>query len=1285
MVFPQTPLPLKVELMVGSTWTDVTSDVRGEQQIRINRGRSDEGSSVEPTRCTFTLDNNSGNYSPKNPNGAYYGQIGRNTPCRVSVHTGSIYLDLPGSTTAYAETADTAVLDITGDLDVRVDASLINWLPPDGAPTTESIEIIGKMQSTSQQSWLLAMQGGHIMLAWSNNGTAFLTAKSTESPVIPGAGGRLAIRATLDVDNGAGGRTIRFYTSDTLDGVWTQLGDPVVQSGTTSIFSSTSSVRIGKASVYGYSQPIGRFHAAEIRNGIWGTVVANPYFSNQAVGTTSFADSAGRTWTVNGAAAITNRKTRFTGEISAWPVRWETKHDVVVQVEASGVMRRLSQGASPVRSALYREYTSPTRSGIVAYWPMEDGSTATSFASALDGEQGMTVTSFGVERASYSNYVASDALPAFTTGRARGRVPSYTATPYIFMRFFIAVPSSGVPTTQRLLSFSQSGTARTWRLYINSAGNLDLRAYNEDGTQVLATGFSSWSVNGVERIIVVELSQDGADIDYLFAPFLLEDMAIDRALLLPTSGTLAGYTVGAATEVRVGEDGDMNGTAIGHIVFSNSNTTFVNSTGSMIGWDGETADARIYRLGDEDQIPAFPTGATEQDLGPQRLSALLDLMREAEAADGGILYELRDAVGLAYRTRVSLYNQPAAMVLDYEGDDGLVTPLDPVDDDQRVRNDVTVARSGGSSARVTLDEGTLSTQAPPDGVGRYDESLTLNLHDDEQVANHAGWRLHLGTWDATRYPVVKLLLQNATHMIEDAAALDIGDRFHITNPPSWLPPDTIDLRVEGYTETLDQFTWTLEYNCSPAGAWDVGWVGSATTASYAREFASLDTAGSQLAEALTSTETDVDILTTSGPRWTDEVKDTPFDLRTGGEVMTVTAPSSLLNTNPFFDTTVTGWTAQSSSISWSQSYVCPHPRALGSLRIVPDGVSAIGGALGDATAIGSITPGVVYTLSCWVFSVNGWSDLQPCVNWYDSGGSLVSSATGTSMTVASSVWTYLEQDFTAPASSSQAKVRLRHGGTPAASDIWYVWAARITRSKSSWLHDTFPRTVASGWGSADTGQAWSTSGGTAADYAVTGGYGSHTVATAGVSRRSFTGFTYADFDVYVSLTTSATATGGSLFAGPTGRYTDSDNLYKARVEFSTSNTLTLTIRKRLASVESQLGAYTLMGAYTPGTYVRVRFQAEGSTLRAKAWLASGVEPDPWQIEVTDTSLTTSLFIGVRSISSSANTNVNPQVRYDDLEVVNPQTFTVTRSQNGVVKTHSAGADVALANPLIIAL
>ena len=1288
MAFPETILPLQVDLSLdGTTWTDVTSDVRGDDQIRITRGRSDWGQQVDAGRCSLTLSNTDGKYSPRNPESPYFGQIGRNTPVRVSVNTGSVALDLAGASGDLAFTADHATLDITGDIDIRFDATLLNWYLADRdlgqVDTSLRTELIGKFSTTGdQRSWILYTRHGYLALEWSEAGTSTVkSVTSTQQLAIP-ASGRLAVRVTLDVNNGASGHTAVFYTSDSISGTWTQLGDAVVGSGTTSIFASTATLRIGDATNITYDEAIGSVHAAQVRTGIGGTVVANPDFTAQTSGATSFVDSAGRTWQLNGTAAITNRKVRFVGEVASWTPRWDTGgHDVVTEVEAAGVMRRLAQGAVPAKSPMYREFTNPTRANIPAYWPMEDGSDATELASAFDGHAPIQLTG-AVTPAGYSDWRASDALPTIDTGSMRVTVPTYTATSYLFVRFFAHVPAAGPVSTQRLISFTQSGTAITWSLYVSTGGGLDLRAYNNEGTQILASGFFAFNINDEKVSIGIELTQDGSDIDYTLFVYYIDDSSLSDAVASAIAGTLSGYTVGRATSVRFGQDGAMNGTAVGHLAIADSNTAFIGTVGALHGWEGETAAARIHRLGLEEDIAAFATAPGDETMGVQSRDTVLALMRNAGEVDEGILAEQRSILGIRHVQRTSLYNQPVTLTLDYTGDDGLVAPLGPVDDDQSVTNDVTVSRDGGSSARAVLETGALSTQSPPDGIGLYDVAYTLKLHDDTQPTHHAGWRLHIGTWDEIRTPQVTVNLANAPASIEAAAAVDVGSRIQITNPPVWLPPDTLDLLVQGYSEVLDQFTWTITYNCAPAGPFNVAWSGDDDNATVEREFVWGDTEGSELADGLDETDTAVHVLTTVEPRWTDDVGDTPFDLRVGGEVMTVTAPHSLINTNPFFTSATTGWTAQNGSIARSTAQVNPHPRAAASLLITPNGSSSFGGATCSAV---SVLPGVQYTVSLWAYSPGGHSNLQPMVDWFNSGGTYISSGTASGTAVAAGVWTYLEATYTAPSTAATGLVWARHDGTPAASAVWYAWAVRITRTKSSWLHDTFPRTAASGWGTADTGQAWSTGGGTAADFSVTGGYGAHRLATVNASRRTFVDFAYSDFDVYVSMTTSATATGGFLSGGPTGRYVDSDNLYMARVEVSTANALTLTIRKRVAAVETSLGSYSLMDTYTAGTYVRVRFQTMGSTLRAKAWLASGLEPGPWQITVTDTDLTDSDFIGLRSISSSSNTNVNPEIRYDDFEVVNPQTLTVTRSQNGVVKTHAAEADVRLAFPTYSAL
>lgn len=1135
MTFPQTNLTLSVAFAFdGTTWTDVTSDVRYEQKVRITRGRSDWGSQVDFGRCSFALSNTDGKYSPRNPEGTYYGQIGRNTPVRVSVGYGSVALDLPGSEGDYATTADAAALDITGDIDIRFDATLENWFLPDypsgGATDFDRTELIGKAAS-GQVSWILYVRRGKLYLVWSTNGSTLKAIVSTADLPLT-ADGRLAVRATLDVDNGASGHTVTFYTSTSLSGSWTQLGDAVTGSGTTSIHSGTAALRIGSIPDVSYDEAIGLVHGIEVRSGIGGSAVANPDFTAQSSGTTSFADAAGRTWTLGGNAAITNRKTRFVGEVASWIPRWETGgFDVVTEVEAAGVLRRLGQGAVPLKSPMYRELTSVGRADVVAYWPMEDGEDATQFGSAIDGHPAMQITG-SVTPAAYSDWVGSDAVATIGTGSLKVAVPSYSldsSTPANMLAFFVRVPSGGVVSTQRLISWGGTGTVVSWSLFVNTSGDLEIIAYDSDGIAMYTSGFEAAQINGLEKLVVIRLTQTGAT----EVTILLQVMDIagsmgtavpdDNPELFTFTDALPNGTMGVVSSVRLGEDGAMNGTAIGHIAVGNATTSFNGIAGPAVGWNAEEGPSRVMRLGGEESVHAYATGGGDEQMGVQARSTAVELMRAAEAVDKGILAEQRSVLGIRYVTRASLYNQPVTLTLNYTGTDGLVTPLDPVDDDQAVTNDVTEQRTGGASARATLDTGALSTQAPPDGIGLYDTSYTTNLLDDTQPLHHASWRLHLGTWDEIRCPQVTVNLAAAPASIEDAAAVDVGSRIQITNPPVWMPPDTLDLLVQGYSEILDQRTWTITYNCTPAGPFNVATEGDAL---YNRA----DTEGSELAASMTSGATTGYVSTTSGPVWTTDSAEHPFSIRVAGEVMSVT-------------------------------------------------------------------------------------------------------------------------------------------------DV------------DSFLTDAFGRSSSSSWGTADSGQSWSTGGGTAADFNVTSGYGSHRLATTNASRRTFVTFDYDDFDYYTSLTTSATATGGSLYGGPTGRYVDSDNLYMARVEFTTGNAVILSIRKRVAAVETELGTYSLAGfTYTPGTtYIRVRFQVIGSTLRAKAWESTGLEYGPWQIEVTDTSLTTSDFLGVRSISASANTNVNPEVRYDNLETISPQKFTVTRSVNGVTKAQAAGADVRLAYPAYAAL
>ncbi|WP_406420909.1 hypothetical protein [Streptomyces sp. NBC_00842] len=910
MVFPITPLDVRTEIQVASAWVDVTADTYTRDTITISdRGSADEVSTSEPSKCNLTLNNRSGKYSPRNPLSPYYGLIGRNTPVRVSVPGPESYLSLDGTTTSYARTPDVAALDIAGDLDIRVEATA-DWT----ARTSQSL--IGKwISATNQRSYLLRLEPGLLTLNWSVTGAATLFV-SQPLPALPR---RAALRATLDVDNGSSGFTVNMYWATSMDGPWTMIGTPFTATGTTSIFAGTAPLEVAPIAATGVVPIDGRVHRAEVRSGIGGTVVASPDVRALAPGVSGFTDSAGQVWTLAGAAAISNRQYRFTGEISSWPPRWDVSgEDRWVPIEAAGPTRRMGQGKKALDSTLRRRV--PSDPDLIAYWSMEDGSEAKTAASPLPRVRPLTLS--GVEFAADDSLSGSSPLPKLSAlASLAGTVPR-SSTQGWQVEFVYYLPTLPVVQSE-IMRVKVAGSAMVTAIVYASTAGIRIEARDADDT--VLNSFLSVDANAVADFwgkwnrLAIFTADNGAGTVRLYAGWR---NITDNSRWNATT-TYTG-TQGAVTGVSASWGSATEGMALGHLaVFdipaaSASLSAFPGSTifnGADDGFNGETAIDRLARLDTEEaanvQVRTVDgdTTISSARMGPQRPDTLLALLEEAADADGGILYEDRDRLGLVFRDRSSLYNQPTAIALDYTAKGEVPPPLEPVEDDQHIRNDATVQREGGSSGRSVVTDGPLSVQPPPLGVGLYDESVTLSLYTDDQAPQIAAWRTHLGTWDEARYPVITMWLHAAPHLIPPVLAMDIGDRLTIANPPPWLPPGLIDQHIRGYTEVLGQFEWSLTLNCAPAGPWTVGVVEDPV-------LGRVDTDGSAVSGDFSATATLVRVATPAGPVWTQDLAELPFDIRAGGEVMTVTDIMGVRGDR--FDRSVTGgWGTATSGQTWT--------------------------------------------------------------------------------------------------------------------------------------------------------------------------------------------------------------------------------------------------------------------------------------------------------------------------------------------------------------------------------
>ena len=84
---------------------------------------------------------------------------------------------------------------------------------------------------------------------------------------------------------------------------------------------------------------------------------------------------------------------RFQGEVSVWPQGWDpTGTDVYTEIQANGILRRLSQGPAPAYSLMRTALGTYPTANLRAYWPGEDAEGSTTLASVLTTGSVMTWT-----------------------------------------------------------------------------------------------------------------------------------------------------------------------------------------------------------------------------------------------------------------------------------------------------------------------------------------------------------------------------------------------------------------------------------------------------------------------------------------------------------------------------------------------------------------------------------------------------------------------------------------------------------------------------------------------------------------------------------------------------------------------------------------------------------------------------------------------------------------------------------------------------------------------------
>jgi hypothetical protein len=750
---------------------------------------------------------------------------------------------------------------------------------------------------------------------------------------------------------------------------------------------------------------------------------------------------------------------RFAGEVPAWPVNTDiTDTDVYSPLTAYGQLRRLVQGTPLTQSAMYRAYSkwktsglgnvnkySRTPANVVGYWPCEDEAGASSISAGLAGLPPILFNA-APTFASNSNFPCSKPLPVTNNSKWQVQLPVSGVTwQDNVMRFLMQIPSGGDTDGAVIARFYTNGTVAHLDLVYNTTGSggLTLKGYNIAGTNTITVGpFSNlngvgW--NGTATHASMELKASGANVVVQWESTDVVNSNADLSAVI--NGTLSSASVGAITSLQIDPNGNLASTAIGHISVQSVYNT-MDDTGNAVGSWGEDGTDRLVRLCLEDNVNqvtvhgVVPTGSLAPGgldaygdtsgfdypslMGNQLPDTLLNLIQQCIDVDTGILFEARDQVALAWRPRVTLYNQETAysespfnLTLDY-AQNQLSSQAIPQDDDYYTHNDVTAQQINGATARQSLDSGTMSTQAAPNGVGEYQTTYSLNVGPDGNfagqmsLADHAGWRLHLGTVDEPRYPSVAVNLRNAQftsnqNLTNAVLALDIGDVIVINNPPAWLPPGPLRLIVQGIQEVMGAFEHDLVFNCSPESPYRVAVLDDAV-------LAAADTDGSTLSAPL----------------------------------------GTVLNSNPLFaGGSVNEWSAVSGSISVFGTSGSSNPLPAGGptgygIMLTPDG-SLSNCAVEGGSAAGFYIPSdasVTYQVSALVYSPTGYANVEIGFDWYDANQGYLSTSSVLS-SVAANTWTALSTF--AMGVGAYLRPRIGEKSSPASSNTLYIATAVVWR------------------------------------------------------------------------------------------------------------------------------------------------------------------------------------------------------------------------------------------------
>lgn len=501
---------------------------------------------------------------------------------------------------------------------------------------------------------------------------------------------------------------------------------------------------------------------------------------------------------------------RFTGFINGWPVEWPMGGDeyAMAAITASSRLSRLGMDAA-VRSAV-EEATLAAEP--LAYYTMGEPAESTQandtsgnivtplVAGPRDG--GFTPVVFGNAVGPESDGLTAVELAAGLSAQALRTATAPWPAPLTTLSLSVFVNCPVLPTGTGAvvqvdgfeLGFSGSGTAFAG---INT------------GPGILGT-----TAVGDARLHHLALTYDGATMR------LYVDGALENSgpIGLPGAGSswihvLNGGLTGSDPLV-------VAHAAVLDTVLTAAQIADIADSG-LQGHAGEDAAERIQRYArwaaiPDDEVVTTPSSITlsaAESSGKQ----VLDLMREVETAEAGVLHD--DRLGrLVLEPRGARYGAASVLTLD------CASERVGVDYAPRVGREGMYNLGSATNADGSVTA-TYANQASREEYGDVTYQVETTAADPDEPLNLIAWVVDANAEPRPRAGSVTVnLLPYITDTTDDTGtllALDIGSKVTVANAPSQAPGGaTVDYFTEGYRETFGRASWSLSLNLSPSSPTD---------------------------------------------------------------------------------------------------------------------------------------------------------------------------------------------------------------------------------------------------------------------------------------------------------------------------------------------------------------------------------------------------------------------------------------------------------------------------------